>query len=83
MGSVGLTGWIVRMGAAGLGVVRLDMGKDAFFDRFAPRASRGGGDLREGSRIVGGADRTDTEVVRLTWVEAAKDNGSRGGSAAT
>jgi hypothetical protein len=61
-------GRLVRLQPNGFGVVRLDDGKEAFFDRFAPRASKLKGGLKVGSRVQGEATPSDDNVMHMVSV---------------
>jgi len=68
-----VTGRILRIQPNGFGVVRLDNGTEAFFDRFGVLAStvRRVGRLREGAHIRAEPEKETNGVIKLTRVSPA------------
>lgn len=68
-----VTGRIVRVQPNGFGVVRLDNGMEAFFDRFGVQGStvRRLDRLREGTHIRAEPEKETNGVIKLTRVTFA------------
>jgi hypothetical protein len=64
---------VLRIDRDGCGVVTIEgLGKKGYFDGLARRASKGGADLRPGSRVKIEADSVDGEVVPVKSVQLAE-----------
>ncbi|HWL82741.1 MAG TPA: hypothetical protein VNR89_17465 [Roseomonas sp.] len=64
-------GTVTRLQPGGFGVVKVDGGKEGFFDRFGPLASQCGDRLKPGLRVQAEATSMDTDIVRLHSVAPA------------